>query len=369
MVRGVGQDRLDDLKRGDLVTVSLPGDQGKPRPALVIQADLFDRLSSVTLLPLTGTLVDVPLLRVAVEPSAANGLTKLSHVMVDQPQTSSRGRVGAVIGPSRGTRLCSPSTARCSRFSAWPDVTASAAFLLAFPALLSIVNPLGMAFIVEDLLRDLPRADRARVVRRVGLYSLSVMLGALWFGAAVLSFFGVSIEALRLGGGLVVVLSSLELLLRPEVKEARKQDQANDTDRPAPDRAFFPITMPMTTGPGTISVAIALGAERPDAWEPRLVFYAGVSAAALALAALIWFTYWSADWMARLLSPSTQRIISRLAAFLLLCIGVQIMISGATGVAAMIQAHLRGRQQQSEDRSEGYLERRRHRRERGHRHR
>ena len=221
-------------------------------------------------------------------------------------------------------------------------MTAATAFLLAFPALLSIVNPLGMAFIVEDLLRDLDRVERARVVRRVGIYALFVMLGALWFGAAVLSFFGVSIEALRLGGGLVIVLASLELLLRPEVKEARKQEQAEDAARPALDRAFFPITMPLTTGPGTIAVAIALGAERPEPWEARLIFYAGVSAAAVAMAVLIWFTYWSADRLARLLSPSAQRIISRLAAFLLLCIGVQIMISGAEGVAAVIQAHLSG---------------------------
>ncbi len=219
-------------------------------------------------------------------------------------------------------------------------MTAANAFLLAFPALLSIVNPLGMAFIVEDLLRDLSHADRAGVVRRVGLYSLCVMLGALWFGAAVLSFFGVSIEALRLGGGLVVVLSSLELLLRPEAKEARKQDQAASSGRAALDRAFFPITMPMTTGPGTISVAIALGAERPEPWHARLIFYAGVSAAALAMAVTIWLVYWSADWAAQLLSLSTQRIVSRLAAFLLLCIGVQIMISGAEGVASTIQAHL-----------------------------
>lgn len=219
-------------------------------------------------------------------------------------------------------------------------MNAPAAFLLAFPALLSIVNPLGMAFIVEELLRDLPPLDRARVVRRVGLYCLAVMLGALWGGAAILNFFGVSIDALRLGGGLVVLLSSLELLLRPETKEARKHDQAVDPGRGAADRAFFPITMPLTTGPGTISVAITLGAERPEPWEPRLLFFAGVSAAAVAVAAVIWLTYWSADWMAQRLSASAQRIVTRLTAFLLLCIGVQIMISGAQGVAGMIQAHL-----------------------------
>ncbi len=218
-------------------------------------------------------------------------------------------------------------------------MTALAAFLLAFPALFSIVNPIGVGFIVESLIGELSRAERARVVRAVAIYSLCVMLGALWFGAAVLHFFGVSIEALRVAGGLVVVLTSLELLLSPERKTARKQDQASDTGRAPPDMAFFPLTMPLTTGPGTIAVAIALGAQRPEVG--RIGFLAGTTLAAVALGLLIWLVYWSADRMAKLLSPSAQGIISRLAAFLLLCIGAQIMITGFGGVAVDIQANLR----------------------------
>ena len=99
--------------------------------------------------------------------------------------------------------------------------------------------------------------------------------------------------------------------------------------------------MPLTTGPGTIAVAIALGAERPGPWPDRLQFYAGVSMAALLLGLVIWGVYWSADRLARLLSMSAQRIISRLSAFLLLCIGVQIMINGVGGVALVIDALLR----------------------------
>ncbi len=217
-------------------------------------------------------------------------------------------------------------------------MTALAAFLLAFPALFSIVNPIGVGFIVEGLIGELSRAERARVVRAVAIYSLCVMLGALWFGAAVLHFFGVSIEALRVAGGLVVVLTSLELLLSPERKTARKQDQATDTGRAPPDMAFFPLTMPLTTGPGTIAVAIALGAQRPEVG--RFAFLAGATLAAVALGLLIWLVYWSADRMAKLLSPSAQSIISRLAAFLLLCIGAQIMITGLGGVAVDIQANL-----------------------------
>lgn len=86
------------MRRGDLVTVALRGDQGKPRPALVVQSDHFDDLTSVTVLPITGTLVDAPLLRVPVEPSEQNGLAKRSQIMVDKPQTPSRSKLGSVIG-------------------------------------------------------------------------------------------------------------------------------------------------------------------------------------------------------------------------------------------------------------------------------
>lgn len=218
---------------------------------------------------------------------------------------------------------------------------ATSAFLLALPTLFSIVNPFGMAFLIEELVGDLSRADRARVVRRVAIYALAVMLGAIWTGSAILSFFGVSIEALRLAGGLVVSLSALELLLRPAQKEARKQEQA-DTTRRAMDMAFYPITMPLTTGPGTIAVAIALASARPDSWAPRLQFFAGLSAAAVVMAGLIWVVYLTADRLARLFSPTAQRIVTRLGAFLLLCIGVQIMLTGTLGVASMIAGRVAG---------------------------
>ena len=84
--------------RGDLVTIALQGDFGKPRPALVIQADLFDAHASVTLLPITSTLVAAPLLRVPLTPSAGNGLQKPSQVMVDKAMTVKREKIGAKLG-------------------------------------------------------------------------------------------------------------------------------------------------------------------------------------------------------------------------------------------------------------------------------
>jgi mRNA interferase MazF len=87
-----------EVRRGDLVTIALSGDYGKPRPALVIQSDLFDAHSSISILPVTGDLRDAPLFRVVVEPSVSNGLRKPSQVMVDKIQTVTRSKVGKTIG-------------------------------------------------------------------------------------------------------------------------------------------------------------------------------------------------------------------------------------------------------------------------------
>jgi mRNA interferase MazF len=86
------------MKRGDLVTIALSGDYGKPRPALVIQSDLFEAHPSVTVLPVTSELREAPLFRVRVDPTDANGLRRASDVMVDKPQTIARAKVGKPIG-------------------------------------------------------------------------------------------------------------------------------------------------------------------------------------------------------------------------------------------------------------------------------
>lgn len=86
------------MKRGDIITIALSGDYGKPRPALIIQSDLFAETSSVTILPLTSHLVEAPLLRISVMPTVANGLTKISYIMVDKLYTTPREKVGEVLG-------------------------------------------------------------------------------------------------------------------------------------------------------------------------------------------------------------------------------------------------------------------------------
>ena len=84
--------------RGDFVTIAIQGDFGKPRPALVIQADSFDEHATVTMLPVTSTLVAAPLLRITVQPSTENGLRKTSQVMVDKATTVKREKVGSPFG-------------------------------------------------------------------------------------------------------------------------------------------------------------------------------------------------------------------------------------------------------------------------------
>ena len=86
------------MKRGDIVAVALSGDHDKPRPALVIQSDLFEAHPSVTVLPVTSELREAPLFRIQVEPTWDNGLRKPSQVMVDEPQTIARARIGRTIG-------------------------------------------------------------------------------------------------------------------------------------------------------------------------------------------------------------------------------------------------------------------------------
>jgi multiple antibiotic resistance protein len=202
-------------------------------------------------------------------------------------------------------------------------------YLLALSALFSIVNPLGSAFIVSTVTAGRAHGERVQLASKIALYSAIVMLVALWGGAYVLSFFGISLSALRIAGGIVVAINAWSLLQAPETTEARKQRQASEAES-IDAVAFFPLTIPFTTGPGTIAVAITLGSNRPYGGEAALSFLLGASAAALTVAAIVWLTYAFADRMEAMLGRSKAQVVSRLAAFLLLCVGTQIALSGVS---------------------------------------
>ena len=214
-----------------------------------------------------------------------------------------------------------------------------AAFLLAFPALFSIVNPVGGAFIFREATADRTHAQRVALARRVGLYSLLVMMVALWAGSYVLAVFGISLAALRIAGGLILAGFAWELLGSPERREGRKQEQASEAGPGiVDDLAFFPLTLPFTTGPGTIAVSVALGAGHPPPGHGLGPFFAGVTLAAVGMAAVIALTYSFADRLSDRLGHSASRTITRLSAFLLFCIGVQVLITGVVDVLGPLLA-------------------------------
>jgi multiple antibiotic resistance protein len=209
------------------------------------------------------------------------------------------------------------------------------AFLLGFPALFSIVNPISGALIFRSLTASRTPQARATLARLVALNSLGVMMGALWAGSYVLAFFGITLAALRVAGGLVVALSGWRLLNAPEEREEMHPEQ---TTEGMEDIALFPLTIPLTTGPGTISVGVALGAGHPRLFAGLGWFFLGMTAAAAAMAATIWVTYHYADRLTRMMGPTGTRTITRISAFLLLCIGVQILITGIEDVLGPLLA-------------------------------
>jgi multiple antibiotic resistance protein len=219
-----------------------------------------------------------------------------------------------------------------------PVQAALAAFLLGFPALFSIVNPVSGALIFRARTDERTHQERTRLARRVGLYAAAVMLVALWAGSYVLAFFGITLPALRCAGGLIVALYAWAMLNSPERREALKHEQAAPAQG-LDDVAFFPLTLPFTTGPGTISVAVALGSAHPSSREGPVPFFIGMSAAALLIAVSVWLFYSFADRLSRLLGPNANQTITRLSAFFQLCIGVQILITGVTEVLQPLMTH------------------------------
>ena len=110
------------------------------------------------------------------------------------------------------------------------EPAAFAFFLLAFPALFSVVNPIGGAFLFLSLTRHLPRSERAHLARWVTFHSFFVLLGSLYVGAYVLSFFGISLPVLRVAGGIVIALTGWKLLNAQE--ESLPEEPPRDSRAP-----------------------------------------------------------------------------------------------------------------------------------------
>jgi len=209
-------------------------------------------------------------------------------------------------------------------------------FLQAFTALFSIVNPLSGAFIFLGATREAGAKMRKAMSRWVAIYSFCSVAGSLYIGAYVLGFFGISIPVLRVAGGIIVASSGFRMLNAPDATQQRRNETPHpkSIDVPPSRLAFYPLTMPLTTGPGTISVAISLGAGRPTGFHPQLFeFFVETLAATLLLALIIYLFYRNSGKLADLMGATGTTIVVRLSAFLLFCIGIQVAWNG---VAALL---------------------------------
>jgi multiple antibiotic resistance protein len=201
-------------------------------------------------------------------------------------------------------------------------------FLLAFPALFSIINPLGGAFIFLGATQRLSSATRTTLARLVAVNTFFLLNASLYVGAYVLSFFGISMPVLRVAGGIIIAVAGFRLLHQGDDSSAKEAAPEVSSEHEASRLAFFPLTMPITAGPGTIAVAIALGTNRPRGIEfVWFLLSATVTTAVMAL--LIYVMYRYADRISNTVGPTGTTIIVRLSAFLLFCIGIQVLWTGA----------------------------------------
>jgi multiple antibiotic resistance protein len=200
--------------------------------------------------------------------------------------------------------------------------------LLVFAGLFPIVNPVGDAPIFLTLTRHCSMGERHTLASKVAVNSFILLTFSLFLGSYVLEFFGITLPVLRIAGGLVVTAFGWKLLHAGDTPDG-KDDQGtagNQVD------AFYPLTMPLTVGPGSISVAIALGSQRPPAGQEVLTALATLALAAVlgvaAIALSIYICYRFAETIVSVLGPRGTDVVMRLSAFILLCIGIQIMWAG-----------------------------------------
>ncbi len=198
--------------------------------------------------------------------------------------------------------------------------------LFGFTGLMGIINPFGIAFLFLERTDSLNERQRAALARKVAINAFIVLLVAFFLGTPVLHFFGISMEALRIGGGFAVAVSGWQMLNQPDVPggtEVKPMDPRN-----VMSRAFFPLTIPLTVGPGSIATAIALNANRTHKLSEFLLSSIVSIAVSALVAIVIWQTYSRAELLARYLGVEGTKVAQRVSAFLLLCVGVQIMLTG-----------------------------------------
>ncbi len=205
----------------------------------------------------------------------------------------------------------------------------AAIILLAVGTLLPIVDPLGGAPIYLALTSNLTADERRRTAKAVAVNSFFLLIASALAGAYVLDFFGLSIPAVQVAGGIVVCSIAWSFLNSPNSPPALAQKEPPAvTPEDLSQRAFYPLTMPLTVGPGSISVALTLGANPTHGVRPLLETALAHTLGILIVAVAVYLCYRYAEPILAKLGPTGTSVVVRLSAFILLCIGVQIAWNG-----------------------------------------
>jgi multiple antibiotic resistance protein len=205
--------------------------------------------------------------------------------------------------------------------------------LLIVGALFPIVNPLGNAPIFLTLTKGSRSETRTALARKIAFNGFALLTVSILIGTNILAFFGISLPVVQVGGGMVVVATAWSLLTRKDEEEDEAwQEARKPAGADVSGRAFYPLTLPLTVGPGSISVAITVGANRPQA-ASDWVYLSAALVGALLVAVSIYFSYRFAQSLARVLGETAMNVVIRLSSFILLCIGVQI---GWNGVSTLL---------------------------------
>jgi multiple antibiotic resistance protein len=211
------------------------------------------------------------------------------------------------------------------------------AFLLTFAALFPIVNPIEGAPFFLGMTAYLSSAERRVLARKVAINGFMLLLGSVALGPWLLEIFGIQIPVVRIAGGFVVTALGWKLLTQEQWSDHSEAAGAQPVSGRQPG-AFYPLTMPMTVGPGSMSVAITIGSRKPEGIPHLSQFAEHATGAFLGLIAIglsIYIAYRSAEYLGKLLGATGLEVLVRLSAFILMCIGIEIVWSGYSTLTAV----------------------------------
>lgn len=211
---------------------------------------------------------------------------------------------------------------------------------LILSALFPIVDPLGGSPIFLALTREYSSSARKALSWRIAIDSFFLLVGSYLIGTHVLAFFGISLPVVQVGGGLMVISTGWALLKQRDDDEHTKV-KGKIRPRDPLRHAFYPLTMPLTVGPGSISVAITLGANATEHHGVNFLAILAAIVGCVLLAISIFLCYGFADRLARILGATGMTVILQLSSFLLVCIGVQILWNGASALLTSLPAPVR----------------------------